>query len=566
MIKRFLKGLMHLAVSKKLRQFEIDTADPLAAQRRRFADIIYANENTEFGREYSFSSISTIDDYRTRVPIRRYNDFVPYIERIFKGEKNILTAADVSMFGVTSGTSAEAKYIPLTRPFTLEHHASHLVWMFNMIAARDEGVVGQIFSMVSPAVQGYTPAGVPYGSSSGKQYREQSVPIRMLHPVPYDVCRISDSEAKYYVTLAFALKADLRVVNSVNPSTLVMLAGMLKDWSEPLLEDIKTGKLHNAPGLTAEETALYNRLFKADALRSGRLREVLKCEGSLTPAGAWANLRAINTWQGGNAPFYLGKVKELWGDVPQRCLGLRATEGTFSIPLEDHSPSGVIAVGGHFMEFVPDDGHQEISEDSPTLLAHELETGKKYRLIITTSSGLYRYDLGDIVEVTGMRANTPEIAFLHKAGGVLSVTGEKVYADQAVMAMAEASGKISFTVADFTLTYAIHEGAVSYKLYLELAAEQKDEEIRELVSLFDAELQRINLEYREKRDSGRLRKPFAVILKKGSYDNYRNRLVVQGKPDGQIKPLHIFRPEYNNGIFEYSGVFFDSVEVLRRVY
>ena len=561
MIKQFLKSIMHFAVSKKLRLFELDVVHPQAAQERRFRDIVYPNAATVFGKEYLFSKINSIDEYRKEVPIQGYSGFKPYIERIYKGDKKVLTAAEVEMFGMTSGTTSDAKFIPVTRPFTLEHHASHLVWMYNMIAARDEEVVGGVFSMVSPAVQGYSPAGIPYGSSSGKQYQNQSIPIRMLHAVPYNVCSIRDSASKYYVMLAFSLGSDLRVVNSVNPSTLVMLAKVMQEHAEGLIEDIKEGSLRNAPALSVQEQNEFESIFKARPSRARELREIFRSEGCLVPGSVWKNIRSINTWQGGNALFYLAEVGRLWGDAPQRCLGLRATEGTFTIPLADFSSAGVLAVGGHFMEFVEDTGDKELSADTATLLAHELEVGKRYRLIVTTSSGLYRYDLADIIEVCGMRKNTPEVAFLHKAGGVISVTGEKVSTDQVVEVMVNICKEVALDIVDFTLTFEMNNGIAGYLLMLEINGSYNHIMLENFIYKFDVELKKVNIEYCDKRDSGRLVMPKIQLLKKGSYKRYRQRLVEMGKPDGQIKPLHLFVPEYFGDSLDYSGVFFDSIEL-----
>ncbi len=561
MLSNFLKKLMYLSVARRLHLFDQALLDPATAQRARFSAIIGRNRDTVFGREHGFSRISTIDEYRRAVPIREYLDFKEYIDPMCDGKEGVLVAANVEMFGVTSGSSAEPKFIPITREFTHEYHNSHLLWMYNMVKDRSAGVVGSIFSMVSPAQEGLTAGGIPYGSSSGKQYRDQSVPIRMLHPIPYPVFLIKNLEAKYHVALVIALGSDIRVANSVNPSTLVMIADILAAKGGELLADLESGELKNAPDFSGELKQRIIKDLKPVPARVAFLRRILDSDGVLTPKRVWPNLCAINTWQGGNAPFYLAKVARLWGEAPQRCLGLRATEGMISIPLADATASAPLAVNGHFLEFVEDG--IKVKGDTPTLLAHELDPGKKYRLIITTSAGLYRYDLGDIVRVSGMRGNTPEVEFLHKAGGVLSVTGEKVYEDQVVMVMSRITSGIACEVLGFSVTVELAE-QVRYILAVELGRDCTEAELEILVSKFDSELKRVNMEYRDKRASGRLAMPVLILLARGAYAAYRSQLVGMGRPDGQLKPPHILQPQCEGMTSGATCSFFDVARIERR--
>ncbi len=563
MIGRFLKSLMYLAVAGRLKKFTASLENPEAAQSERFRQILANASGTVFAADHSLGNIRTIRDYRNAVPIRDYSGFYPYIESMLEGEENVLVSSPVTMFAVTSGSTAQPKFIPITRSFTVEYHNSHLIWMYNMIKQRSDKVIGSIFSMVSPAEEGWTKGGIPYGSSSGKQYRDQSIPVRALHPLPYQLFLISKPQIKYYAALILALLYDLRVVNSVNPSSLVMLAAFLRENSERMFEDIVAGNLSIASELPLEVRAnILVKMSRVTPKRISYLRNVIEREGWFMPKAVWPGISAINTWQGGNAPFYLGRVRELWGEAPQRCFGLRATEGMFTIPLEDNSASGVLAVNGHFMEFIEDG--IEVEPSTPTLLAHELEVGKRYRLIITTSSGLYRYDLGDIVEVTGMNKNTPEVAFLHKAGGVLSITGEKVYEDQLVAVMSRICRNIADKVNGFSVTIEFTD-RVRYVLLLELEEQVAAEQLEELLSAFDIELARENIEYSDKRRGGRLEQPFMLLLERGSYQRYRESLVLKGRPDGQIKPLYIINPYGEGLITDSDAEFFSSAVVIKRL-
>ena len=562
MVSGFLKYLMYLSIAGRLRKFYASLERPGESQVERLTDMIGHNADTEFGRDHLFAKISNVSEYKRSVPIRSYNEFKPYLDRMLGGRNNVLVADKVSMFGVTSGSTAEPKFIPITRRFTVEYHNSHLLWMYNMVRDRDSRVIGSIFSMVSPAEEGRTVGGIPFGSSSGKQYRDQSIPIRALHPIPYSTFLLPEMQTKYHVALTLALRKDLRVINSVNPSTLITIGDILARNGEELLADMASCRFDNITGIPAKLRVILEKHLRPVPARVARLREILKVDGVLTPRAVWPNICAINTWQGGSAAFYLDKVKQLWGNAPQRCFGLRATEGMFTVPLRDSTPSAVLAVNGHFMEFA--EAESELKPDSPTLLASELEHGKRYRLIITTSSGLYRYDLGDIVEVTGRVRNTPEVAFLHKAGGVLSLTGEKVYESHIVEVMSGIAGRVGYEITGFTVTVELQDSA-RYVLLLELAEVQSESALRSVLSLFDSELSRVNCEYRDKRCSGRLQPPIIYLLKSGTYDRYRELLVKRGRPDGQIKPLHLIKPYGEGRVEDSPDEFIQTAEFLVRV-
>lgn len=520
-----------------------------SAQADRLAAILYANRDTAYGRMHDFASIDGPDAYRRAVPLVRYEDLAPCIHRMRQGEENVLVAEPVEMFTITSGTTGEPKFLPVTASQTQEAHRSHRLWMGRLVADHPRLAGGSLLSIVSPAEEGRTQGGTPYGSASGKVYREQAWAIRRQHAVPYEVFRVEDYDARHYCLLAFALAADLTLATSVNPSSLVLLARRMREWSRPLVEDIETslheirsGSLSGCPGeLPPSQRRAIETDLHARKARARHLRTVFDRDGELTPRTAWPHLQAICTWHGGNAPFYLSQLADLWGRVPTRCLGLRASEGVFSIPVEDRTPEGLLAVWGPFFEFLPED--QEPSAGAGTLLAHQLEAGRRYRVIVTTSGGLYRYDMGDIVEVTRMEGSLPVVAFLHKAGKVLSITGEKVTENQVVEAMRAAAE--DWRLEGFSVTLRKSDPP-HYALAVEphvAEAGRLQAHGASLAERFDRELGRRNVEYRSKRDSGRLGPVEVRALPAGAYLRWRQREVEAGRPEGQIKPPHLLRDD-----------------------
>jgi hypothetical protein len=215
--------------------------------------------------------------------------------------------------------------------------------------------------------------------------------------------------------------------------------------------------------------------------------------------------------------------------VPVREVGVTASEGYFAIPLGDHWPGGVLWTAGHILEFIPE------GDDRP-LWSWELEVGQRYRMIITTEAGLYRYDLRDIVEVVGFCEATPVIRFVSKAGDYLNATGEKVSAEQVSAAMLAASRETSFHPVGFTARVRLAEIPA-----FEVAVE--GEPPPTFSSALDAALRRLNVEYEGKRSSGRIGPLLVQALSEGTYARYRAARVAAGAPEGQVKDPVVARSD-----------------------
>ncbi|MDR3210489.1 MAG: GH3 auxin-responsive promoter family protein [Planctomycetota bacterium] len=562
-----------LAMRSPWRNFNQGQRKPLQAQRQALRRIIVANQNTEFGRRHNFPALAKVSDgrlwrdFRTSVPIRSYADFQSDIEAMKDGKKNVLVPGLPSMFSLTSGTTAEPKFCPITPAFIREHHRSHLLWMYRVFLDHPQLNSGKYLVLTSPANLGLTKGGIPYGCMSGKQLADQSIPVRRRLAVPPAVQEISDSEGRWLNTLLFALAhKDLSLVLAVNPSSLLAVASRLREKAEELIEHLSRRELF--PTLTPRLDKALARRFHPTDERAKELREIFQADGTLLPAAIWPKLQLISTWQGGASSFYLPHVSAAWGGVPQRCLGLRASEGTFSIPLRDNTSSAPLAVCGHAMEFVPAEV-ENLEANTPTLLANDLEQGKSYRMVVTTSGGFYRYDLGDVVEVTRFNRSTPEISFIRRAGANLSVSGEKVTEDQLVEAMQRA-GEKGVLLNGFTVTWEMENSVTRYVLAVEYAGGtdrffQRQtlmrEQFQEMLNRFDQALQEVNCEYAAKRRDGRLSDPRLVLLADGSYRDYYASQGKEGRPENQVKPPHIVHPATPGRVPVPGTRFFDLAKI-----
>jgi hypothetical protein len=240
---------------------------------------------------------------------------------------------------------------------------------------------------------------------------------------------------------------------------------------------------------------------------------------------------------GGSVGIQLPRLRaRLGAGVHFRDLGYLASEGRMSLPTRDDTPSGLLALNTNFYEFVPED--EDPATSAGTLLAHEIEAGKRYYVLITNAGGLYRYDMNDIVEVTGFTAGCPEIAFVRKGRDMTSLTGEKLHVNHCVAAMSAVRGMLPR--ADL-VQFRIWPDAATDRYEVAVELETPAATLAEKAGLvlflraFDDQLRRENVEYEAKRKSSRLAAPRLHLMSPGWFEREKARVVNGGGRDIQLK-------------------------------
>jgi hypothetical protein len=515
--------------------FDDSTWRPGPAQWDKLSDICSRNAGTEFGQKHGFDRIRSVADYRAAVPPQTYDTLAPWIERVTLGEPNVLTAEGPLMFATTSGTTGAAKYIPVTPSYLKEYSHGIHVHTYRMFTDFPDLLEGRILVSSSNDEEGRTPGGVPFGAISGYLTRTQPGALRRYFVLPYEVCRIKDIEAKYYLTLRHALAADIRGTITPNPSSLLLMAQAMERHADELIEDIGRGTVNPAYLPTGAAPSLTAGLGP-DRKRAADLAACVRATGRLIPAEAWPNLRAISCWKGGTMPLYLRKLSEYFGDVPVRDIGYMASEGRGSTPLVNSGAAGVLNVTTHFFEFVP--AEQRDSGDPDFLTAEELESDHEYFVYLTTSAGLYRYDINDIVRVVDFYRRTPVIQFVRKGEGISSITGEKLTEAQVTAALV---GVVDGGGFDFDhVTACVEWGEPPcYAFYCETARPWPEERCHRFLRSVDGELSARNIEYQSKRSSRRLGMPVFKQVAAGSFTALRQQRVAAGAPEAQVKIPHL---------------------------
>jgi hypothetical protein len=513
--------------------FDRATWSPRQWQEKKLTAILARNADTAFGRAHGFARIRGIRDYQARVPAQTYDTLQPYVERAMKGEEGVLTADNPVMFVTTSGTTGRVKYIPITPSYLHEYSHGLHVHTYQVLADFGDILEGKVLVSSSSDAEGTTASGKPYGAISGYLTRTQPSFLRRSYVVPYEVCKVKQIDQKYYLTLRHALAADVRYVVTPNPSSLLMLAEKMNAYADQLIEDIRYGTLTLPPG--AESPMLTSALAK-DPRRADELASILRSSGRLEPFEAWPNLRALSCWKGGTMPLYLRKLPEHFGDVPIRDLGYMASEGRGATPLVNAGAGGVVSLTSHFFEFVP--AEQREFAEPQFLTCDELEANREYYVYFTTSGGLYRYDINDLIRVVDFYRNTPVIEFVRKGEGITSITGEKLTESQVTAALLDVTSRYGFDVQHFTACVEWSDPPY-YAMYCELDQDWSPERCRRFLLEMDRSLCRLNIEYEGKRESRRLDHPVLKRVAKGSYQELRQKRVSQGAPEAQVKMPHL---------------------------
>lgn len=480
-------------------RFVASAKDAVRVQQRVLLAKIRRQADSQFGRDHGLDRIGDYDSFARQVPVRSYEQFQPYIERVLRGEPCALLGGrqKVLMFALTSGTTAEPKHIPVTAEFLAEYRAGWNAWGLKALLDHPQAVLRGILQMASPMDERFTERGIACGAITGLTARTQKRLVRKYYVVPPETAYIADATARYYSVMRFALARDVAWLIAANPSTLIRLAEVAGAHAEPLIRDIRDGTLTPPGDVPADVAARLRRLCSPDKPCARRLEECIRRSGVLRPSEYW-NVNFLACWTGGTMGLYLKDLEPWYGQVPVRDIGLIASEGRMTIPIADGSPAGILDASAHFYEFIP---AGEIDSDQPTVLrCHELQVGQEYFLVLSTSSGLLRYSMMDLVRVVDYFGEAPVIEFLSKGQRICSLAGEKLTENQVVLAGQDVERQCGWRLGEFALCPCWSK-VPGYILYIDSGCSVPAEP---LALQFDDALCRISIEYGSKRKSLRL--------------------------------------------------------------
>jgi hypothetical protein len=542
LVKR-LVGRPLLRRSRRLAQaFLEQTRRADEVQHRLLLERVGRHADSQFGRDHHFREIRSPADFRRRVPIRAYDALEPYIERVRHGDKGALfgRGTDVLMFAMTSGTTNRPKTIPVTGESLHDYREGWTIWGSLAFDAHPEILrkgLKPILQIASDWRESVTPAGIPCGAITGLTAHMQNPLIRLTYCMPALAARIKDIESKYYVALRCSVHRDVGATIAANPSTILAIARLGDREKSCLIRDLHDGTIDRKWRIPDEIRATLRRRTRRRKDAARRFEAIVARTGRLHPRDYWPNLCFLANWTGGSMGAYLRSYPDYFGEHTVRDVGLIASEGRFTIPVEDNTPAGILDIRHHFFEFIPED--QADREEPETVLAHELTEGRQYFLVPTTAGGLYRYQIFDLIRCVGYHGKAPMVEFLNKGAHISSVTGEKLSEFQVVSAVVEAQRRLGLRLRSFLLLPTWGDPP-HYNLLVEQPDLAALPAPGRLALEVDAELTRLNVEYENKRSTQRLGAIRVRPIVSGSWSDFqRRRLAHSGGTVEQYKQPHL---------------------------
>ena len=482
MIGLIKKNIALLWAKRHVRKSEGFKKNAEENQEKLLLELVKTAEKTLFGREHQFNNIKNIDDFQKNVPISDYEDLKPYIERMKKGQANILWTETPEYFAKTSGTTSGSKYIPISKegmPFQIAGAQSAL---FHYIAKKNNAnfVNGKmIFLQGSPELEDLY--GIKTGRLSGIVAHHIPNYLQKNRLPSFETNMIDDWETKVDKIVLETEKENMTLISGI-PPWLIM-------YFEKLIE--RNGK---------------------------KIKEL------------FPNLQLIVTG-GVNYEPYREKMEDLLGKKVDIVQTFPASEGFFAFQ-DDFEKEGLLLQTNHgiFYEFIPLEHYNSDQRNDFRLTLKDVELNKDYALVLTTNSGLWSYSIGDVVRF--ISKNPHRILVSGRTKHFTSAFGEHVIAFEVEEAMKATVEKIPTQITEFHLApqVAPTEGLPYHEWFIEF--EKAPENLDQFRAELDLQLRNRNTYYNDL-ISGNVLQPLKIrVLKKNAFHEYAKS---EGKLGGQNK-------------------------------
>ena len=449
-------------------------------QEKLLLSLVKTAEKTLFGREHQFENIHAISDFQNKVQIADYEDLKPYIEKVKKGQRNILWTETPQYFAKTSGTTSGSKYIPISKegmPFQLNAARSAL---FHYMAQKNNSdfVSGKmIFLQGSPELEEIN--GIQTGRLSGI----------VAHHIP----------------------------NYLQKNRLPsQRTNLIEDWETKVDEIVKETEKENMTlisGIPPWLIMYFEKLIERNGKKITNL---------------FPNLQLIITG-GVNYEPYREKMEELLGGKVDTLQTFPASEGFFAFQ-DNFEKEGLLLLTNHgiFYEFIPLEEYAK--PEAKRLTLGEIELNKDYALILTTNSGLWAYSIGDVVRF--ISKDPFRILVSGRTKHFTSAFGEHVIAFEVEEAMKATVEKFPAQITEFHLAPEVNpsEGLPYHEWLIEF--EKEPENLDDFRKNLDDEMRKRN-SYYDDLISGKILQPLIITaLKKKAFQDFAKS---EGKLGGQNK-------------------------------
>lgn len=500
-------------------------------------EMINRCQNTEFGREHNFSAITSIEDFRKQVPISSWTDYEVYGECLANGEQDLIFPGKAEYFINSSGTtSSKLKSVPES---SIGAAAKKVVTNIRFAVFLRRGLTnrGHILALVNAASFGLTPGGIPMGSSSGVTRTQADPEVAKLDAYPAEIMDIPNNQVVDYLIMRFALlHKDMMAVIGNNAGRLKVLADFAKKNAQELIDDIEAGTISRQLDIPKDIRRILEGKLVPNPERAAELKQIRVAEnGDFLPKHYWPQLLIGMFWLSSTVGSYVEDVRNILNpDTLYLDAGYGASEVKINIPLNPGYAYGPIAPFTAFFEFLPLDG-------GLPLLAHEVKDGETYELIVTTYSGLYRYNINDLVKVYGFTGNTPNIEFVSKSSEVANICDEKIPGAVLYQYIREVAAELGLPLRQCQLYP--DQQARRYVCYIEPEEAKMAFPAKEFLTNLENTLTKSLVVYSCSRGQNLLHAPALQIMKQGWQEYLYGQKLKPGMTIAQIKLPFIIKEQ-----------------------
>ncbi|MDR4953327.1 GH3 auxin-responsive promoter family protein [Chryseobacterium sp. ES2] len=480
MLNFFKKNAALIWAKKHVQKAEDFKKNAEKNQEDLLISLVNTAQKTLFGREHDFENIHSVKEFQDKVPVADYEDLKPYIERVKKGQANILWTETPEYFAKTSGTTSGSKYIPISKegmPFQIAGAQSAL---FHYISKKNNAdfVNGKmIFLQGSPELEEVF--GIKTGRLSGI----------VAHHIPNYLQKNRLPSWETNIMEDWEAKVD-KIIEETEHENMTLISG-IPPWLIMYFEK-----------LTEKHGKKIKQLFP--------------------------NLQLIVTG-GVNYEPYRDKMEELLGGKVDIVQTFPASEGFFAFQ-DDYTKEGLLLLTNHgiFYEFIPLEEYGKPGARRLTL--KEIELHKDYALILTTNSGLWAYSIGDVVRF--ISKDPYRVLVSGRTKHFTSAFGEHVIAIEVEEAMKATLEKHPAQITEFHLAPQVNpvEGLPYHEWLIEF--EKEPEHLEAFRDELNQQLRARNTYYDDLISGNILQKLQITRLKKNAFHEYAKS---QGKLGGQNK-------------------------------
>jgi hypothetical protein len=466
------------------RKTQLWATTPVVTQQRVFEDLIREAKNTQFGIDHHFDQIKTYEDFTKNVPIRDYEGLKPYVDKVVKGEENILWRGKPLYFAKTSGTTSGAKYIPLTKesmPFHIEAARNAILHYIHETGNADFVDGKMIFLQGSPILEEKN--GVKLGRLSGIVAHFVPKYLQKNRLPSWETNCIEDWETKVNAIVEETFEQNMTVISGI-PS-----------WVQMYFE-----KLHQKGNRPVGEIFKNFNLF---------------------------------IYGGVNYEPYRAKFENLIGRKVDSIELFPASEGFFAYQ-DSQTAKGMLLLlnSGIFYEFIKSD--EFFSENPKRRTIGEVELGVNYVLIISTNAGLWGYNIGDTVQFTSLKPY--RVIVSGRIKHYISAFGEHVIGKEVESALQEAIIGTNIRINEFTVAPQItpSEGLPYHEWFIEFDSDDsgQPDNLVDFAEALDNAMRKQNIYYDDLIVGNVLRKAVITKVAKNGFQDYMKSI---GKLGGQNK-------------------------------